>query len=362
MLILAFPVFQMMGKGVVMGKNVHAGHVTFRENASMSSSPDSVRVPLFESEDVLEFTIKADLSSVFGDTSDDRPYQPASLTYLESTGDTAHQDIKIKTRGEYRRLRLSCNVPPIRLNFDKSQVENTLFSQQDKIKLVTHCRDRKRSYEQYVLEEYLVYKMYNILTDTSFQVQLAQVTYEDITGKRDPVTRYGFLIEAEELLAARLGERILETGHVHPEDTDHELITMLSVFQYMIGNTDWSVQSYHNIRIIFVDPQRPPLAVPYDFDMAGIVDAEYASPNPNLRIESVRDRLFRGYCRSDEEFSAVFDRFNEKKEAIYALWRDFEPLEKRYKERALSYLDSFYTTISNTRLIRRGFLRMCLER
>jgi len=362
LVVLAIAVFHLAGVTEVKGEGHLFNAGTRVDDRLEQVSGDSLFVPLFDRGDILEITLTADLRSVFSDNDEDRPYRPASFAFMDPAGETAYQDIKIKTRGEYRRLRLGCDVPPIKLNFKKGAVENTLFSGQDKIKLVTHCRSRRRAFEQFVLEEYLVYKTYNILTDSSFQVRLARITYEDTAGERDPVTRYGFLIEDEDLLAERLGEWMMDRGHVHPEDADRELMTLLSVFQYMIGNTDWNVPSMHNIRLVFIDPKRPPLAVPYDFDMSGMVAASYASPNPKWRLDSVRERLFLGYCRSDEKFSAVFNRFNEKRDEIYALWRDFELLERKYRDRVLSYLDSFYDTINSPRRVRRAFLRECQTR
>jgi len=315
---------------------------------------------LFDAEHPLELTLEADLKPVLRDRGDKRPDHPARLWYLDQQGDTVSFDIGVRTRGHYRRIYLDCNVPPLRLNFKKKAVKNTVFAGQDKLKLVTHCRDKATSYQQFTLQEYLIYKVYNLITDNSFRVRLVRITYVDTEGKRKPVTKYGFLIEDEDLLAKRLGGRILKTGIIHQEATHRDQATLLAVFQYMMGNTDWSVPGRHNIKFVFVDPKLPPFAVPYDFDFAGLVDPPYAKPDPRLQISSVRERLYRGYCRTEEEFQTAFAPFNEQREAIYALFRDFEYLDEKVKKRSLDYLDDFYETINKPRSVKREFLRACL--
>ena len=333
----------------------------FSTDAAATSLGQEPEETLFDAEDLLELTMEADLKPVLKDTGDERPDRPARLWYLDQQGDTVSFDIGVKTRGYYRRIFLNCNVPPLRLNFKKKAVKNTVFAGQDKLKLVTHCRDKAKAYQQFTLQEYLIYKVYNLITENSFRVRLVRMTYVDTEGKRKLVTKYGFLIEDEDRLAERLGGRILKTGVIHQEVTHKEMATLLAVFQYMMGNTDWSVPGHHNIKFVFVDPKLPPLSVPYDFDFAGLVNAPYAKPDHRLQINSVRERLYRGYCRTEEEFQAAFAPFNEQQEAIYALFRDFEYLDEKVKDRSLHYLDDFYETINKPRSVKREFLAAWLE-
>ncbi len=322
---------------------------------------DTSLAPLFATDEPLELILAGDLKPILKDKSDDRPYRPAQLSYLDANDDTVSLDISVKTRGFYRRKYLDCDVPPLRLNVKKKQVANTVFAGQDKLKLVTHCRNPVDAYEQYALQEYLIYKTYNLLTPNSFLVRLVRITYVDTERDREPITKYGFLIEDEDRLAERLGGRNLERGVIHQEDTDKDNATMLAVFQYMMGNTDWSVPAHHNIKFVYFGPGAPPLSVPYDFDMAGIINTPYAEPDPRLGIRSVRDRLFRGYCRTREEFNTVFTQFNAQQDAIYALYQDFPFLDEKLKKRSMKYLDEFYKIINKPRTVRREFLATCLN-
>lgn len=331
----------------------------YAQEASTTQPLQSADV-LFGDDDVLALTLAADLRAVLRDISDDRPYREASLSYLDSDSSEVTLGIRVKTRGFFRRLHLNCDVPPLRLNFKDSRAEHTLFAGQGILKLVTHCRNSK-AFEQQLLQEYLIYKAYNLLTPFSFRVRLARITYIDTRGKRKPITKDAFFIENDDRMAERHDGVLLETQRIHAEATDRALITLLSVFQYMMGNTDWGVTSRHNIKVIYTKSHPAPIAVPYDFDWAGLIDASYAKPAPQLNLRSVRERRFMGYCRTEEEFAAVFAQFNEKKEATYALFRDFQPLERKYAQRSIQYLEESYDIINDSSDIRWAFFEACLS-
>ena len=56
----------------------------------------------------------------------------------------------------------------------------------------------------------------------------------------------GILIEPNQQMAERNGYDIVKIQRVQQESTDRDKITVLSIFQYLIGNTDWSVPALHN--------------------------------------------------------------------------------------------------------------------
>jgi len=190
------------------------------------------------------------------------------------------------------------------------------------------------------------------------RVRLTRMTYVDSTGKEAPLTRHGFLLEDDRELAARNRAVLVQQKGLLQEDIDHETMGLVAVFQYMIGNTDWSVWGLHNIKLLedSAGVMRP---VPYDFDWSGVIAPPYARPDARLPIESVRQRLFRGACRSPEEFAAQFDKFQAKKDAIYALYRNEPALSPKRAEQSLHYYDDFYKTIGNQGRIKYEFLRAC---
>jgi len=130
------------------------------------------------------------------------------------------------------------------------------------------------------------------------------------------------------------------------------------VFEYMIANTDWSVAGLHNI-VLTEDTSGTIYPVPYDFDWSGVISTPYARPDARLPITSVRQRLFRGYCRSADQFAAIFARFNDRKDAIYTLYRSQVGADPKRVEQALRYYDDFYRVINDPKLVRREFLQAC---
>lgn len=319
-----------------------------------------VPAPLFAEETPLAVTIELDFDDVLDDRSEESENRPGALTYTTAEGLEQRLDLGIKTRGFFRLYHLNCDVPPLRLNFKKKQVAGTVFAGQNKLKLVTHCRNGSDTFEQNVVTEYLLYRAYNLLTDASFQVRLLEITYVDSEARDKSFTRYGFLIEDEHRMSERNGATLIEHDlFIHPEATNRKLITLMSVFQYMIGNTDWGVSTRHNTRLIFEDSSRTLVVVPYDFDMAGLIDAPYANPAPKLNLSSVRERKFMGFCRSDEEFAEVFDRFESRKEQILALFRGHSVIDEKRAERSVRYVEDFFETIHDARKVRRAFVNAC---
>ncbi|MFV2007593.1 MAG: hypothetical protein ACC667_09095, partial [Longimicrobiales bacterium] len=287
----------------------------------------------------------------------DSEYEPAEL-FLGTAGDESEGlAVKVKTRGRFRLQRSSCKYPPLRLNFPEKGAEGTVFEGQDRLKLVTHCQDRD-SYEVNVIEEYLAYRIYNLLSDISFRVRLARITYADARGKDDPIVRYGFLIEDEDAMAARLGGTLAEAPSASPYDYDGEGAALVTVFEYMVGNTDFSLVKFHNIKL-FRTADFVYFPIAYDFDWSGLVNARYAKPDPLIGTRSVRQRLYRGFCRPDVDFSKILSSIAERRSVINELIATQEGLDQRSRDRLTEYLDEFFETIGDPREVEREITGAC---
>lgn len=302
-------------------------------------------IPLFSSQDPLTLTLRADFDALDDDRSQETQDRPGTLLAEAPGGEWMELPVGVRTRGNFRLRRSTCSFPPLRLDFDKDSLGGTVFQGQNRIKLVTHCRDGEDD-EQNLLQEFLVYRIHGLLTDASFQVRLARVTYEDTSGERQPVTRFAFFLEDDDAVAARLGGRRLEVAQAHPAQFDGEAAARMALFQYMVGNTDWSMPYFHNVEVIRTADGRH-LPVPYDFDWTGLVNAPYARPDPSLPIRTVRDRLYRGFCRADVDFGALFTEFRDAREAVMALVREQAGLAGDSEEEVLDYLEDFYEMLES---------------
>lgn len=316
-------------------------------------------VPLFSAHEILNITLRGDFKTILDDVGDDRREHLALLEYFDGS-DTLILNIKIVTRGNFRRDPDNCVFPPLRINFKKSQVKGTIFEGLDKVKLVTHCRPNSRAYRQYVMGEYLVYRVFNILTDTSFRVRPFFVNYVDEPSGKKTQESFAFFIEPDDLLEDRLELNETKKKYFFQDSTQYSHMSRLAVFQYLVGNTDWAVSTLHNIKLFKPGKDARPYAIPYDFDWCGVINTVYARPLPRFEIESVSERLFRGYCRTREQLEEQFVYFRSKRDEIYQLYESFEPLRKRQRKDALNYYDDFYEIIESEGMIGLEFMENCL--
>jgi hypothetical protein len=311
----------------------------------------------FHSDRIIKISLKFDMRK-FVRTKYKGEYQPAELVIYNLDNDTVRKEIRVRARGQMRRSH--CHFPPIKLNLKKTAFENESLNDFKSLKLVTHCKNSD-TYEQYILKEFLVYRMFNILTDSSFRVRLVQIDYVDSEARKKPLTKYGFIIESNDHLAARLGGVRIDREGINTWDTDRYHTNLMAVFQYMIGHTDWSIPPLHNVKL--VKPSKPLshiLAIPYDFDYSGMVNTVYAVPDERLGTESVLTRVYRGYCLpSEDHYQRLFDVFIKKKQEMFSLIEDFELLHKKSRLEMLDYLEEFYHIIETPWLARREIIDTC---
>lgn len=322
-------------------------------------------LPLFNDHSVIDVTIEAPLTTLIEERSDE-DYLDGTFSYTTTSGETGSFDLKLRARGRFRLQESTCNFPPVRLNFRKKQVKDTIFDGQDKLKLVAHCQQNKPSFEQLVLREYLVYRFMQVLSDKSFRVRLMHINWIDTEGNNGRV-RHGFVIEDDDDVAERLGMKAKKTPNLESEDLAPAQMNLVSVFAYMIGNTDFSLirgadelDCCHNSVPMTATGGPPYTPVPYDFDFAGMVNAPYAAPNPRFGLRNVRQRLYRGRCVNNERLPETFEHFVSKRTAMLDIIAGLEMVSNRTKRDVTRYLDGFYRDISNPETVQKQFIDMCV--
>jgi hypothetical protein len=318
------------------------------------------RRPLFASHEPLSFTLAADFKAVQRDRKPESTQTfPATLSVAGPDESQKDIPLRIRTRGHSRRLPSTCTFAPLRLEFESSPI-GTVFEGPRALKLGTHCRD-VNDYEQYVYREYLVYRMFSLLTPRSFRARLAKATYIDAASKKTVAVRAALLLEDDDDVARRHEGRIDDAQQITFRSVDADTITLLTVFAYMIGNTDMSMYRQHNIRLVRV-PSGALYPVPYDFDYSGLVHARYAIPDKQFGLATVRDRLYRGPCRTNADFERVFAKMREVKADVMALYDSVPEIQEKYRRDARQYLEQFYRTIDRPKDVKRAFLDDCGNR
>jgi hypothetical protein len=297
---------------------------------------------LFGSDEILNVNLYLDLASFSKKPSKNDSFEGKITIHINET-DSVSRDVTIKYRG-ISRFEI-CTFPPMQINFKKPLYSDSLKIK--KLKLVTHCQANNIN-DEYVVREYLVYKLYNTLTDTSFRVRLLRVNYIDSKGNKKTIRKYGIFIEPVEFLAKRTNSVPVNSNSVNQSHIIPSVMDRVAIFNYMVTNWDWSIPGQHNVEVIkpmSYNPEGLGIAVPYDFDLTGVVNADYAIPPPNLEIENVRQPIFAGSCRTREVYTEDLKKFREAKAKLYSAIEDFPHLNQRAKKDITTFLDQFFNQL-----------------
>ena len=315
--------------------------------------------PLFTSETPLAITFTANFDKLRGDKSQTSPWRSATMSYLGADGKTVTVPMRAKTHGIWRLAH--CALPPIRLNVSNKDAKGTLFHDVQKPKMVSVCKNQD-SYEQLVLKEAQLYRVYQLITPLSHRVRTLRVTYTDSASGKVEATRYAFLFEDPDELAARLGGVMTKTKGATSDDMEPDALAKAYLFEYFIGNLDFSFNGLHNTELVLKQDGSLATPIAYDFDFSGAVNAPYATVDPQFRSKRVVERVFRGYCAILDAYPAAIEHFQKKKDAIYALYRDEvgKLMEPDIVKGALAYYDDFYDEIKTPRDAEANILKRCL--
>ncbi|MEM8981571.1 MAG: hypothetical protein AAGC71_01000 [Pseudomonadota bacterium] len=325
--------------------------------------------PLFAADEPLAAVLSVPLTQAYRQKKQkQRAYVAGHWSYTNADGDKVRLPIQIRTRGNFRRI--NCRQPPLQLNFKKSTLDSTVFSGQDKLKLVNPCTNQGQSEQRILLEE-LAYRLFQIVAgDYAFATRRIDLAYIDTDKQAMPRQEKTFIIEATENLAERLGGKAFNDSKARHSLLDQEQAALVEVFQYMIGNTDFSLVASppyddgccHNVKlIVFADDARRWMPVPYDFDHAGLIDAPYALPSDKLPIRDVTRRFYMGVCRDAVHIENAVKRHLDKRDAMLAAIDATTGLSERNTKRAHRYLNAFFAIASEPKQVTKKLVKRCRD-
>jgi hypothetical protein len=336
-------------------------------HAAGSGNPD----PLFSDDSILDIRIVAPFKQIMkerptnGDDSNDNHPQ-GTFSFVSADGSNVEFDVKIVTRGNNRRREDVCPFAPLRLDFKKDDLDDTLFDKQNKLKLVTHCDNGSKVYQQAVIKEYLAYRILNAMTDISFRVRLLRMTYVYSDRNNDEEVTYGFLIESKNRMAKRIGLEEQDLNAMSITLLDREYANLSSVYQYLIGNLDFSPvigaageTCCHNYALFSAD-RNTYWSIPYDFDLTGFVEAPHHNLNPKYNLRNARQRLYHGFCYNQEYVPATLQKFRDRRADIEAVIAEQPELDKSARKRVDSYIKSFYKLLDKEDKLLKQFADDCL--
>ncbi len=307
---------------------------------------------LFESDQLLKVRIETNLQKLY-QFKYDPEYQKATFTIEVADTMFVVKKIKVKVRGKTRVT--ICDDPPLKINFKKTDFEWEWFDKLKSLKIVTPCDDPKL-YSKYLMKEYFAYLSFNIFSDVSYQVRYIELTISDKQQQIKEEVKYAFLVENDRKLAKRTGTKEVELDdttagamaydlYVNPTDQTLFNLNVMSLFQYMIGNTDYTASLFHNMKIFKNGDTIFP--VPYDFDYSGLVDANYAIPSKSAPIGNVKERYYLGPCSDQGSFEKAVNYVLSKKPELMQRLNEDSYISTKVKDEIREYIESFYSLISD---------------
>jgi hypothetical protein len=264
--------------------------------------------------------------------------------------------VEVRGRGNFRRK--NCAFSPLKIKIKKKDANHTVFDDNKSLKLVLPCQSSD-SYNNLVFREYLCYQFYQIISPYYFNTRLVNITLTDAGNKKNKTYSVpGFFIEDNDLVAKRVNGQVVDR-RIHPMQFMDTASVQHDIFQYLIGNTDWSVLNNHNECAVLLENSKF-ISLPYDFDMSGIVNASYATINEELTITSVKERLFRGYCRDESIYEIVRAQYLELEPKLYDVMKSNEKLFEPKEFQVINkFVDDFYSILKNDKYFKTNVVMAC---
>ncbi len=314
--------------------------------------------PLFSDNKPLNIKLELSLKDVRKETND-TTYMEGILHFEIPSGTWDTIDVKIRTRGDFRLK--ECFYPPLRLKIKKKDAEGTIFEGNKALKLVLPCK-KSGDCNDYVVKEFLCYKIYETITPYTFSTRLVNIDFWDNSGKNPKNYQLvGFFIEDDDLVAERYNGMVKEKLTLHPLALHDTTAIQHDLFQYLIANIDWSTTYMHNEKIIVTEDPLRYIPLTYDFDMSGFVNAPYAVVNPDFEMTTVRDRIYRGFCRKDDQVvEYVRNQYVQEEAKIFATINSYEKLlpERDYKSLE-KFVTEFFETLKDDKKFKQEILDKC---
>ncbi|MFT5166372.1 MAG: hypothetical protein ACI8P3_001603 [Saprospiraceae bacterium] len=350
--IFSFLTIIQISTSVAQGTSVINDYPDFSATEGGVDSPATIFNTLRQA-NLLKITIDTDLDNLIDNRKKD-DYQDAELTIFSKDGPEQHK-VRLKPRGKFRRR--TCDFPPLKVKFNKSELaERGISTSHKSLKLVTHCMDDEVS-QQSVLKEYAAYKMYNEITEASFNIQLVEITYKNSAKNTEEDVKYGFFIEDTGEIVDRIGGGVVEERYnISLDSISKRYSHLIPMFQFMIANMDWRPRMLQNIKVIKKENGER-IMIPYDFDFSGLVDASYAVPNIDFKQTDIRQRLYMNKVDNLNELAPTIRFFQLHKAEVIKCISDCQYLTKKNRKNLTKYINAFFTIINSDELATAAFVK-----
>lgn len=319
---------------------------------SLSSAQKSLSSDLlYVDQTPLEIQLKYSNKNVKKNTTDSTFIETDLNFLIENKWNTI--PVSLRARGNFRRAK--CYFPPIKMKIKKSLSKNTVFKGNKSLKLVLPCRTEDEKNDN-ILQEFIAYKIYEVISPYHFKTRRVNIDFTEPKGRKNKTFALkGFLIEDDSRLAKRFDGRVVEQ-FIHPMAMQGLTSVQHAFFQFLIGNTDFSVSYQHNGKLLYTSKEFLPL--PYDFDMTGWVDPSYGFGNPVLQLSALTDRRYRGFKRDDQVMNTVRKQYIDSKDEIISIVDSFKSeFDSTYEfDKMYKFMTDFFEIIQNDKKFNKSIL------
>jgi hypothetical protein len=296
---------------------------------------------LLEGKNYVSVTISLNLDSLINNRYNEEKIG-GIFGFKSAAGKNLSFSVNINLRGKYRRR--MCGFPPLKLNFNKSELSDNGLSKADEYKLVTHCLEGEEG-DVNMVKEFLAYQFYQQISPLSYRSKLLKITYQD-TKSVDKIVGMAILLEDKSSFEKRYDlSEMKDTFNLPRSNFDDNNFRTHGLFQYLIGNVDWSTAISKNMDIYKSKENGKMFIVPYDFDFSGFVNVSYAVPNKDYNQKKIRDRLLLEADESDSLYQSEIQKFIALKPSFINLIKKQKGLEMDVKIDLENYIHSFYDNI-----------------
>jgi hypothetical protein len=312
-------------------------------------------IPLFQSQEPVNLRITGSVKSI-KKNSNDSTFVTGKFQYQKDK-EWVTVPAEARVRGNFRLN--NCYFPPVKLKFNKKDVESTIFTGNKTLKLVVPCETNKDK-NSLIRKEYLCYKIYETVSSYYFRTRLTNIELTEVSQKKPRTYELlAFFVEDNSIVAQRSRGKVIKSTTISPAAFDEKQSVRNDYFQYMIGNADWSAVFQHNSSTLYVGGKYIPLS--YDFDLAGFVNAPYAQSSPAQGGSSEpRARVYRGFCKSKTAMEEIRKEFLEKESTIITLIENESNNFSKYELNEMKvYIDGFFEILKSDNKFNASIIAQC---
>lgn len=329
-----------------IAKYIYTISILFLLGITAYASPNNPSIfDQLDQEKILQATIELDIDALMEEGWRDENKYRAVFSYEDENKEKQFWNIKLQKRGKFRRMHCE-GLPPLKMFFDKDDLEQEGLAKFNDMKIVNYCMENKETARELILKEYLAYKMYNELTEESFRVKLLKINYQDIQSKRK-LKQWVILIEDTAEMRDRIGAKKYKMEEeIADNNFDTSRIQLTSLFQYMIGNADWNMLLEKNTKVF--EKGGKVITIPYDFDFSGLVNPPYGTANTLYNLTTMTERVYLGPTGGN--LSSIIKYFDSKKDDFREMIESNKWLLEESKETMIAYLESFYDDLNPSKI------------